>query len=105
MPIYDYECPHCGFTEEILHGFHDTPKPGCWDCKALMRKKIGTGVQIRWKQGIYTVPSKRRTENLQLDPNKGEKYLEFCRQRTRENQAKLHQERVADWKKKGLVKK
>ena len=32
MPFYEYECPHCGYDEEVLQKINDKPLTKCPSC-------------------------------------------------------------------------
>lgn len=44
MPIYEYECKHCGKTFEIIARMNDTAEPLCPSCgKGRAEKRISAG--------------------------------------------------------------
>lgn len=63
MPIYEYECTHCGKKEEVLQKFSDRPLTTCKYCSGKMHKLIshssfhlkGSG----WYVTDYTDKSKK----------------------------------------------
>jgi putative FmdB family regulatory protein len=40
MPIYEYECTHCGKVEEALQKFSDKPLKKCKHCSGQLHKLI-----------------------------------------------------------------
>ena len=40
MPIYEYECTHCGRIEEVLQHFSDKPLKTCQKCSGKLNKLI-----------------------------------------------------------------
>lgn len=41
MPIFDYRCPTCNFTKEVLQKSSETVKPECPNCNSSMEKQLG----------------------------------------------------------------
>ena len=66
MPIYEYECGHCGKIEEALQKFSDKPLETCSACSGRLRKLVsqssfhlkGTG----WYVTDYPKESKKDSE-------------------------------------------
>ena len=45
MPFYEYECPHCGYQDEVLQKITDAPLKKCPNCgKNGLRKLISAPV-------------------------------------------------------------
>ena len=40
MPIYEYECTHCGRIEEVFQKFSDSPLKKCRHCGGKLHKLI-----------------------------------------------------------------
>gem|GEM_PF-322568 len=40
MPIYEYECTHCGQVEEVIQKFTDSPLTTCKKCSGRLHKLI-----------------------------------------------------------------
>jgi putative FmdB family regulatory protein len=41
MPIYEYKCPSCGQSSEVLvQGFFSPPAPKCPDCGREMERRL-----------------------------------------------------------------
>jgi putative FmdB family regulatory protein len=48
MPFYEYECPHCGYDEEVLQKINDKPLTKCPSCgKKGLRKLMSAPVLMR----------------------------------------------------------
>jgi putative FmdB family regulatory protein len=45
MPFYEYECPHCGYRDEVLQKINDKPLKKCPTCgKSGLRKLMSAPV-------------------------------------------------------------
>lgn len=54
MPTYTYECPRCGYREDIFHSVNEDIKRGCSRCGERMRRLIGVGAGLIFKgDGFY----------------------------------------------------
>ena len=53
MPFYEYECPHCGYDEEVLQKITDKPLTKCPNCgKKGLKKHVGVSALVNvWRQG------------------------------------------------------
>ncbi len=40
MPIYEYECTHCGTIDEVIQKFSDKPLTKCKHCSGKLHKLI-----------------------------------------------------------------
>ncbi len=40
MPIYEYECSKCGYTEEVFQKISDPPLERCRKCEGSLKKLI-----------------------------------------------------------------
>jgi putative FmdB family regulatory protein len=71
MPLYEYECVHCGQIEEVLQKFSDKPLRKCCHCSGSLRKLIsnssfhlkGTG----WYVTDYANKSAAKSHNQSND--------------------------------------
>lgn len=54
MPTYEYKCPECQKTKEVLHSINILPYVECADCEVKMEKGFGGGTGIHLKgSGFY----------------------------------------------------
>lgn len=51
MPIYEYQCTHCGFLHEQIQKMSDSAKKKCPVCKKMTLKKNISQVAFRLKGG------------------------------------------------------
>jgi putative FmdB family regulatory protein len=51
MPIYEYECTHCGHIKEALQKMSEDPLVDCPKCLTPSLKKIMSAVAFRLKGG------------------------------------------------------
>src|SRR6187551_3777446 len=49
MPFYEYECPHCGYDEEVLQKITDKPLTQCPSCGKKGLKKLMSAPLFRLK--------------------------------------------------------
>jgi putative FmdB family regulatory protein len=49
MPFYEYECPHCGYDEEVLQKISDKPLTKCPSCGKKGLKKLMSAPLFRLK--------------------------------------------------------
>ena len=64
MPFYDYECPHCGYDEEVLQKINDKPLTKCPTCGKKGLKKLMSAPVFRLKgSGWYETDFKGDKEN------------------------------------------
>ena len=49
MPFYEYECPHCGYDEEVLQKITDNPLTRCPSCGKKGLKKLMSAPVFRLK--------------------------------------------------------
>ncbi len=64
MPFYEYQCPHCGFDEEVLQSINDKPLKKCPSCgKAGLKKLISAPVFRLKGSGWYETDFKSDKEN------------------------------------------
>jgi len=64
MPFYEYECPHCGYDEEVLQKITDKPLTKCPSCGKKGLKKLMSAPLFRLKgSGWYETDFKGDKEN------------------------------------------
>ena len=64
MPFYEYECPHCGYQDEVLQKIGDAPLKKCPNCgKSGLRKLISAPVFRLKGSGWYETDFKSDKEN------------------------------------------
>jgi putative FmdB family regulatory protein len=59
MPIYEYNCTHCGHRFELKQGFHDKPQAVCPQCKKKA-KRIFHPTPIIFKGSGFYVTDHRK---------------------------------------------
>lgn len=75
MPIYEYQCDHCGKIEEIIQKFSDKPLTECRYCSGRLHKLIsqsafhlkGTG----WYVTDYAGKAQKDTSASPADKSSG----------------------------------
>jgi putative FmdB family regulatory protein len=64
MPFYEYECPHCGYRDEVLQKISDKPLKKCPNCGKSGLKKLMSAPVFRLKgSGWYETDFKSDKEN------------------------------------------
>jgi putative FmdB family regulatory protein len=64
MPFYEYECPHCGYHDEVLQKINDKPLKKCPTCGKNGLKKLMSAPVFRLKgSGWYETDFKGDKEN------------------------------------------
>ena len=64
MPFYEYQCPHCGYDEEVLQKISDKPLKKCPNCGKNGLKKLISAPVFRLKgSGWYETDFKSDKEN------------------------------------------
>jgi len=64
MPFYEYECPHCGYRDEVLQKISDKPLKKCPNCGKSGLKKLISAPVFRLKgSGWYETDFKSDKEN------------------------------------------
>ena len=64
MPFYEYECPHCGYHDEVLQKITDTPLKKCPSCGKNGLRKLMSAPVFRLKgSGWYETDFKSDKEN------------------------------------------
>ena len=63
MPIYEYQCEHCGKTTDIKHGFKETPDATCPSCGGGPLKRLFSAAGIVFKgSGFYINDSRKSAD-------------------------------------------
>jgi len=63
MPFYEYECPHCGYDEEVLQKINDKPLTKCPKCGKKGLRKLMSAPVFRLKgSGWYETDFKSDKE-------------------------------------------
>lgn len=64
MPFYEYECPKCGFHDEVLQSINEKPLTKCPSCSKSGLKKLMSAPVFRLKgSGWYETDFKSDKEN------------------------------------------
>jgi putative FmdB family regulatory protein len=64
MPFYEYECPHCGYHDEVLQKIKDAPLKKCPSCGKPGLRKLMSAPVFRLKgSGWYETDFKSDKEN------------------------------------------
>ena len=64
MPFYEYECPHCGYDEEVLQAINDKPLTKCPSCGKKGLRKLMSAPVFRLKgSGWYETDFKGDKDN------------------------------------------
>ena len=64
MPFYEYECPNCGYDEEVLQKITDKPLTKCPSCGKKGLRKLMSAPVFRLKgSGWYETDFKGDKEN------------------------------------------
>ena len=59
MPLYDYKCPECGYTqEEFIHSISkvDETVVECDMCRSASKRMLNTGVKMQIPTGAFFEP-------------------------------------------------
>jgi putative FmdB family regulatory protein len=62
MPIYEYECIHCGYRFEVKQGFHDKPQAECPQCKKKAKRVFHPAPIIFKGKGFYVTDHRKGVE-------------------------------------------
>src|SRR5687767_10378385 len=64
MPFYEYECPNCGYRDEVLQKINDKPLKKCPSCRKNGLNKLMSAPVFRLKgSGWYETDFKSDKEN------------------------------------------
>ena len=74
MPIYEYQCDHCGHRLEIIQKVNDAPLQVCPQCKQEQLRKLVSAATFRLKgSGWYETDFKKDSRKRLADSgDKGE---------------------------------
>ena len=59
MPIYEYECIHCGHHFELKQSFHDKPEAKCPQCKKKAKRIFHPAPIIFKGSGFYVTDHRK----------------------------------------------
>ena len=62
MPIYEYECIHCGHRFEVKQGFHDKPQAECPQCQKKAKRVFHPAPIIFKGSGFYVTDHRKAGE-------------------------------------------
>ncbi len=74
MPAYDYKCPECGFTDEVIHGMSESPEYECPDCHLVMKKVFATFNMKKGRERIKGFINDRQRRELEIKQELRESY-------------------------------
>jgi putative FmdB family regulatory protein len=63
MPIYEYECIHCGHHFELKQSYHDKPEGKCPQCKKKARRVFHPSPIIFKGSGFYVTDHRKGTDS------------------------------------------
>jgi putative FmdB family regulatory protein len=66
MPIYEYECRHCGHRFELKQGFHDKPQAECPECKKKAKRVFRPSPIIFKGSGFYVTDHRKSSETTAI---------------------------------------
>ena len=87
MPTYDYQCPECGYVEEVFHSIKDSPEIHCPMCLDRTGDELVMGRMISENFGGFVIKGGgsmagykekqiRRKKNADLEMRQMEHYGE-----------------------------
>ncbi|MFN2450291.1 MAG: FmdB family zinc ribbon protein [Candidatus Baltobacteraceae bacterium] len=59
MPLYDYQCPACGQTTEVRHGFDVTHDAPCPNCGGVLKRVFNPAPIVFKGSGFYVTDSRK----------------------------------------------
>jgi putative FmdB family regulatory protein len=59
MPVYEYECIHCGHRFELKQSFHDKPQAACPQCKKPAKRVFHPALVIFKGSGFYVTDHRK----------------------------------------------
>jgi putative FmdB family regulatory protein len=62
MPIYEYECIHCGHRFELKQSYHDKPQAECPQCKKKAKRVFHASPIIFKGKGFYITDHRKSGE-------------------------------------------
>ncbi len=107
MPFYEYECPNCGYHDEVLQKITDKPLKKCPSCGKNGLKKLMSAPVFRLKgSGWYETDFKSDKENKRnlAGPDKEETKSEDKKPDTKAEAAKPDKGEKSDGAKPSPVK-
>jgi len=63
MPIYEYECRHCGHHFELKQGFHDKPQADCPECSKKAKRVFHPSPIIFKGSGFYVTDHRKVSDS------------------------------------------
>jgi putative FmdB family regulatory protein len=72
VPLYDYQCDHCGHRFEVRQGIKENPLTVCPQCEGTIRRVIHP-VGIVFKGSGFYVTDNRRRSSTSSDGGDGKK--------------------------------
>ncbi|HKC74426.1 MAG TPA: FmdB family zinc ribbon protein [Chloroflexota bacterium] len=75
MPLYDYQCDHCGHRFEVRQGIKEDPLTVCPQCEGTIRRVIHPVGIVFKGSGFYITDNRRQssTSNAGAGGDKKEK--------------------------------
>ena len=75
MPLYDYQCDHCGHRFEVRQGIKEDPLTVCPQCEGSIRRVIHPVGIVFKGSGFYVTDNRRpsSTSNAEAGAEKKEK--------------------------------
>ncbi len=68
MPIYEYECIHCGHHFELKQSFHDKPRAACPKCKKTAKRVFHPTPIIFKGSGFYVTDHRKSADSSTTKP-------------------------------------
>jgi len=68
MPVYEYECVHCGHRFEIKQSFHDKPQAECPQCKKKAKRVFHPAPIIFKGSGFYVTDHCKHADSSTSKP-------------------------------------
>ena len=68
MPIYEYECIHCGHHFELKQSFHDKPEAKCPQCKKKAKRVFHPSPIIFKGSGFYVTDHRKSADSSTSKP-------------------------------------
>ena len=63
MPVYEYECRHCGHHFELKQGFHDKPQAECPQCQKKAKRVFHPTPIIFKGSGFYVTDHRKSSDS------------------------------------------
>ncbi len=68
MPIYEYECIHCGHHFELKQSFQDKPEAKCPQCKKKAKRVFHPSPIIFKGSGFYVTDHRKSADSSTSKP-------------------------------------